>query len=84
MTNRGRWLALALLLLTYGAWDSWTHRPVHHSPGVLAADDPLQINLDPLPPRFDDDGYRLQPLAEFSMTARVLSRHDYRWTAWRG
>ena len=45
---------------------------------MLAPDEPQQQDYAP-PPAFDAHGYALQPLAAFALTARVLSRADYRW-----
>lgn len=53
-------------------------RPVHHAPGVLAPADPLQETIaNPQPFHFKD--YTITPLATFDMTARVLSRENYRF-----
>ncbi len=73
------WLALAIAL--YAGWSWWSGRAILRADGVLAPDDPVQTNFDtPQPPiKFKDAS--LQPLAKFSLTARVLSRHDYRFDA---
>jgi len=44
---------------------------------VLALDVPAQEIYDPLPLAFDHDGYVIQPLARFSLVARMLSRSNY-------
>lgn len=46
------------------------------SPGVLAFDAPEQRNLDHAA-AFQDKEFTITPLADFSLTARVLSRADY-------
>jgi hypothetical protein len=79
MRNGWGWLLCALLLLAGWMW--WHGRPVAHSNGVLAADDPVQADFDaPQPPIPFKDAI-LHPLADFSLTARVLSRDDYRFDA---
>jgi hypothetical protein len=67
---------LVTALLLWGAYSWWTARPVTHSPGVVAAHIPGQSALDAMQP-FDFNGYRITPLAEFDIEARVLSRENY-------
>lgn len=71
------WFAL-ILLLAWGALGWWKHRPLHPPPGVLAAAAPVQEDLA--------DGaslvrgeVTLHTRARFALTARVLSREDYRF-----
>jgi hypothetical protein len=69
--------ALLLLLAALLVWQLLL-RPgtVELGPGVLAAEDPVQ--QDPASKdTFDLDGYRITPLAEFKIRAKVLSREDY-------
>lgn len=75
--RRGLWFAL-LVLLGWGALDWWRQRPLHPPAGVLAAAPPEQVDLD--------DGAVLQQgdislrmRAHFALTARVLSRENYRF-----
>ena len=77
--RRWRWLAL-LVLLGWGALGWWRQRPLHPPPGVLAAAAPKQVDLDrgAVLQRAD---VSLQTRARFVLTARVLSREDYRWDA---
>jgi len=80
LTKPPRWLWL-LAILAALAW--WQHgsRPIAHPPGVLAADAPLQQPLDgPVTPLHKADA-TIEPLARFSLSARVLSRADYHWDA---
>ncbi len=73
------WLAIAIAL--YAGWSWWSERPVAHADGVIAPDDPAQTNFDsPQAPIAFKDA-TLQPLAKFSLTARVLSRDDYHFDA---
>jgi hypothetical protein len=63
-----------LALLGAARWAM--HRPVEHSPGELVADEPQQTGpSDRATVRHGD--FDLIPLADFSVEARVLSRHDY-------
>ena len=70
------WIVVALC--AWGALRAWQQRPVGQPAGVLVADDPQQTPIGEAP-SFDVDGgrYRLQPLADFAVHARVLSREDY-------
>lgn len=73
------WLLLALLL--WAAWSFWSNRPVARAAGIIAPDDPVQVDFDaPQAPITLEDA-TLHPLARFSLTARVLSREDYRFDA---
>ena len=68
---------LLLLLAALLVWQLLL-RPgtVELGPGVLAAEDPVQ--QDPASTdTFDLEGYRITPLAEFKIRAKVLSREDY-------
>jgi hypothetical protein len=70
------WLLFAIALAGGGWW--WTHeRPVSRPPGVLAAAEPVQQDLDP-PPRTEAQGYTLYRRARYDITARVLRKEIYR------
>ena len=77
MNARKLLLALAALLVI-AAWQH-AHRPIVRDPGVLVADEPLQETIDSRLFTLQKDSYSLKPLAKFSLSARVLSRADYRW-----
>jgi hypothetical protein len=63
-----------LALLGAARWAM--HRPIEHSPGQLVTDEPQQS--DPSDRTVVHHGdFELTPLADFSVEARVLSRHDY-------
>jgi hypothetical protein len=69
-----------LLIALLGGVHWWHQRTQAHAPGVLAPDAPTQIDLD--------DGTTLKrgevtlvTRARFVLTARVLSREDYRFDA---
>jgi len=56
------------------------HRPIAHRAGVVVEESPRQGEArDPTPVRFGDT--TLQPLADFDVEARVLSREDYTFDA---
>ncbi len=75
ITNRGV-LALILLLAAFGAGNWVLHRPIPHAAGVLVESQPLQSEpSDTAVIEYGD--YRLLPLADFEIEARVLSREDY-------
>ena len=68
---------LLVLLLGFLAWKLFLQPgAVELGPGVMAAEDPLQHDLDSAAP-FDLKGYRITPLADFRIRAKVLSREDY-------
>jgi hypothetical protein len=72
-------VALAALL-TVAAWQH-AHRPIAHASGVLVAEIPSQQALDGATMTLAKGEYSIKPLAKFSLSARVLSRADYRWDA---
>jgi hypothetical protein len=76
--NKLRALALLAALVATGVWFH-AHRPIRHAPGVVAPDIPLQGAIDGTPPPLRKNDIVITPLATFSITARVLSRADYRW-----
>ena len=79
MRNWLVWLVLALVL--YGSW-SWSQgRPVHRPDGLIAPDDPVQTDFRTTQPAFAFRDATLHPLAEFTVTARVLSRENYHFDA---
>lgn len=69
-----RWLLV--LLIVGGTMHWWQGRPVHPKPGVLAPESPRQETVRDETIAFGD--FQLQPLARFTVEARVLSREDYR------
>lgn len=73
-----RWLwllaAFALLALCHRG-----HPPILHLPGELVTEVPLQEPLDSAPSELRKGDITIKPLAKFSLSARVLSRADYRW-----
>ena len=79
MNRRNLLLVLAALVLV-AVWQR-SHRPIAHGPGEIAPDIPLQQALDAAATPWHDGDYSIKPLARFSITARVLSRADYRFDA---
>lgn len=74
-----RWLWILTVVAVLGWWFSPPIRLAHaHAPGVLAADAPDQHDLDHAA-SFSDKDFTITPLADFSLTARVLSRADYNY-----
>jgi hypothetical protein len=73
-----RLVIVALAVAAYGGWHWWTHdRPVHRPAGIVASDEPLQIDLEP-PQRFEAKGYTFVKRAKFDITARLLRKEIYR------
>jgi hypothetical protein len=71
--------ALALLCVAVGVREC-ARRPLERAPGLLAPDAPRQTEpVDRSP--VTHAGFELTPLADFSLEARVLSRHDYAFDA---
>lgn len=65
-----------IAVLVWGAHSWWTKREITHGPGVLAPKVPEQTSAANTR-AFELHGYHITPLADYSITARVLSREDY-------
>jgi hypothetical protein len=77
-------LLIGGLLAALGGWHWWTsERPVQRPPGIIAPDEPLQVDLDP-PPRFDARGYTFTARAKYDITARVLRKEVYHFDGGAG
>jgi hypothetical protein len=75
---RWGWIALLVVAGLAGGWHWWTsERPVARVPGIVAANDPVQQNLDP-PPQFEARGHTFVARARYDITARVLRKEIYR------
>lgn len=74
---RSLWILFVVALL---GW--WLSPPIHfaraRASGVLVAEAPDQRNLDGAS-AFRVKDFSITPLADFTLTARVLSREDYRF-----
>ncbi len=73
------WLLVVMLVASlWGGWHWWsTEREVPRPPGIIAADEPRQQNLEGAP-AIMRDGYTFTPRARFDITARVLRKEIYR------
>ncbi len=71
-------VCMALALLGAAHW--YRQRPIAHASGVLVSAEPLQTDPASRTP-IEHGDYTLTPLADFSIEARVLSRHDYTFDA---
>ncbi|WP_260291053.1 hypothetical protein [Sedimenticola hydrogenitrophicus] len=67
---------LFVVVITYGAYATYTSRSIEHDPGVLVENAPSQRDPDNSSP-FTHKGYRVTPLAEFSLEARILGTKRY-------
>lgn len=65
-------------LCLFGAVRWYQQRPQAHPAGVLVGDEPVQVEPSERTP-IERGDFELRPLADFSVRARVLSRHDYRF-----
>lgn len=67
---------LFLALITYGGYHTWQKRAVSYSPGVIAVADPIQTSPD-TNSIFSKTSYKIEPLADFEIEARVLAAEHY-------
>jgi hypothetical protein len=71
-------------LAAAGLWQAvnrWQLRPVRPPDGFIAPSDPLQTDLEAAPVVTTLGRWRLTPRARYDITARILSREDYRFDA---
>ncbi len=68
-----------LFLIAFGFFIGWLLRDdaIEHGPGVLVPETPQQREAAEAR-AFEHNGYRVKPLADFTIKARVLGREDYR------
>ena len=52
-------------------------RPIHHPPGIIAADEPLQVNYEKVPQAVKIKDVVMDPLATYHIRARVISTERY-------
>jgi len=72
------WKTVFLLAaVAFGAYQHHTSRPVSQPVGVLVAEVPRQVDTGDGP--FDFNGFRVTPLQDFSIQARVLGVETYRF-----
>lgn len=67
-------IVFVLVLVSY-LWLS--EKTVELGPGVLAPDSPSQTKIDH-PSPFASGDYRITPLADFAITAKILGKENYR------
>ena len=62
-------------------WFAYRHftGPILRPPGVLVAEEPLQIDLPDGTDAIQHGSFQLKPLANFSINARLLHSKRYRW-----
>jgi len=70
-------LIAGLVGLALGAW-WWQGRPLSHPAGILASAEPVQTAAESTA-AWTFRQYRITPLADFQIQARVLSRERYRF-----
>lgn len=70
-----RSLIVLLLVLVAGSYQSWIQREETHPAGVLISESPVQKETSAKPIKYKD--VVLDPLAEYSIKARVLSTERY-------
>jgi hypothetical protein len=63
-------------LTVFAVYKLYSHREITHAPGVLAAADPEQRDIDSSAV-IERGEFRLRPRARFSATVRILHREDY-------
>jgi hypothetical protein len=68
------WLFAALVL--FALWKLYTGRDIDRPPGILAAAEPLQREIESAPV-LERGSFHLRPRAEFSATVRILHRENY-------
>jgi len=66
---------ISIAVLAYMVASNWEHRPITHPPGILVAEAPVQVNIEPT--SFEMDGYQLSRKARFEIHARVLNTEPY-------
>jgi hypothetical protein len=64
----------------WNGWQQWSLRPVHPPDGAIAPDEPSQTDIE-APKSLPRGRWTLTPRAHYEVTARILSREDYRFDA---
>ena len=74
---RDHWLRIAAVVaVCLGGWNWWSTRPVQPPPGISVHASPVQRSLAQ-PVHFELAGHRVQAMASFDITARVLGVARY-------
>ena len=75
--------AALLVLLAVSLWhfgEEWQLRPIHPHDGPIAPTEPVQTDIDAATaPTAILGRWKLTPRAHYDITARILSREDYRF-----
>ena len=66
---------LFVTLISYGAYQHFSHRPLSHGNGIIASQKPAQNSTNQT--SFNLNGYKITPLESFEIEARVLSSEHY-------
>jgi len=74
--RRAVWVVLFVAVLSK-AWGQWEHRAIHPADGAIAPNEPLQSDANGAP-AVVLGRWTLTPRATYDITARILSREDYR------
>ena len=67
---------LVVIGLLAGVYFLYPEKAVTYGPGIVAPEEPVQVRLGQ-EQGFPMDGYEVTPLAEFDVTARILSTRKY-------
>ena len=67
--------AVFIALISYGAYQSYSNRPVTHGVGIIASQQPQQNSTGFAD--FNHNGYKIVPLQTFEIEARVLATKKY-------
>lgn len=68
--------ALLVLVLVFGVWNFWPDRVIERAPGALCPEQPVQTPPSRQTPWLHDD-FMITALADYEMSAVVLSRREY-------
>jgi hypothetical protein len=68
-------LFIFLALISYGAYQHFSHQPIMHGNGIIASQQPVQNSTNQS--NFTHNGYKITPLESFEIEARVLSSEHY-------
>jgi len=71
----GRIFIFSVIALAYLIVRDWDSKPLEHPPGILVAEKPQQVDLQPSVFMLDD--YQITRKASFEIRARVLSKEPY-------
>jgi hypothetical protein len=76
-------LAALGIYFLWGGWHWFAYRPLHPPDGVLAAEEPRQVNVEH-GEELKIGHWTLTERAQYQITARILSREGYRFDALAG